>query len=99
MSLVDLFHLDNDMKEKLQDFYPTMKSDKPPYTLDSTSRFEYQQPQLHGNLKNSTTRYGCNSRRQNPAIGAGKNHSYSNLTSYLNAIPILLFNESQGHMK
>ena len=60
------------MQESLKNFYPTMKSDKPLYTLDSTKRFDYQQPQRHGSLKNNTSRYGCNARRQVPARGAGK---------------------------
>ncbi|XP_065058142.1 testis-expressed protein 26-like isoform X2 [Rhopilema esculentum] len=63
------------MQESLKNFYPTMKSDKPPYTLDSTKRFDYQQPQRHGSLKNNTSRYGCNARRQVPARGAVPNIS------------------------
>lgn len=66
-----MFLLGGQLKETMLNYYPQMKSDKPPYTLDSTSRFEYQKPQLHGNLKNNTSRYGCNTWRHVPAIGAG----------------------------
>ena len=51
---------------------PLLNSVKPPYTLDSTKRIDYQQPQVRVDLKNNTTKYGCNSLKHIPATGAGK---------------------------
>jgi len=49
------------------------RSNKPRYSLDSTTRDVYQKPQRNGNLKNNTTRYGCNSLKHIPATGAVPN--------------------------
>ena len=48
------------------------KLNKPRYSLDSTTRDVYQMPKINGNLKNNTTRYGCNSLKHVPATGAGE---------------------------
>ena len=63
---------DVQVQTALEGCYPISKAEKAPFTLDSTSRFEYQPPCLHENLKNNTLRYGCNTRKNVPALGAGK---------------------------
>ena len=45
---------------------------KPPYTLDSTSRYSYQIPAAKSELSESLTRFGCNKHKYKPAVGAGR---------------------------
>ena len=59
------------MEEAMANISPGVKSNKPPHKLDSTKRIDYQNPQRHGNLKNNTSRYGCNSLKHIPATGVG----------------------------
>ena len=44
---------------------------KPPHTLDSTSRYTYQIPVVRDELSGNFTRFGCNSNKYKPAVGAG----------------------------
>lgn len=59
------------MEEAIANISPDVKSNKPPRKLDSTNRLDYQNPQRHGNLKNNTSRYGCNSLKHISATGVG----------------------------
>lgn len=44
---------------------------KPPYTLDSTTRYTYQTPVVKSELAGNLTRFGCNKNKYKPAVGAG----------------------------
>jgi len=44
---------------------------KPPYTLDSTTRYSYQAPAVKSEMSRNLTRFGCNKKKYKPAIGAG----------------------------
>lgn len=44
---------------------------KPPYTLDSTTRYTYQTPAVKSELAGNLTRFGCNKNKYKPAVGAG----------------------------
>jgi len=46
------------------------KLDKPPYTLDSTVRYDFQVPVLKPEFAGNMTRYGCNKNKYRPAVGA-----------------------------
>ena len=46
--------------------------EKPPHTLDSTVRYDFQVPVLKPEFAGNLTRYGCNKNKYRPAVGAGK---------------------------
>jgi len=57
---------------------------KPPYTLDSTSRYSYQTPAVKSELsENLSRRFGCNKNKYKPAVGA---------------VPTVLYNSPQMHL-
>lgn len=45
---------------------------KPPYTLNTTSRYSYQAPALKGEMSENLSRFGCNKNKYKPAVGAGR---------------------------
>ncbi|KAK3701732.1 hypothetical protein QZH41_018895 [Actinostola sp. cb2023] len=53
---------DGDLREHLP---------KPPYTLDSTSRYSYQKPDVYNELQCNLSRYGCNKNKYKATMGAG----------------------------
>eukprot|EP00112_Aurelia_sp_Birch-Aquarium-sp1_P002733 Seg1303.10 transcript_id=Seg1303.10/GoldUCD/mRNA.D3Y31 product="Testis-expressed protein 26" protein_id=Seg1303.10/GoldUCD/D3Y31 len=61
---------DLQISDSLRILIPTVDADKAPYTLDSTTRYQYQRPERHDNLKNNTSRYGCNLMKKVPSVGA-----------------------------
>ena len=42
---------------------------EPPYSLDSSTRYTYQNPDLQPELKGNTLRYGCNKKKNQAAAG------------------------------
>ena len=49
-----------------------LKIEKPPHTLDSTVRYDFQVPVQKPELEGNLSKYNCNRNKYRPAIGAGK---------------------------
>jgi len=56
---------------------------KPPYTLDSTTRYSYQAPAVKSEMSRNLTRFGCNKKKYKPAIGAVPTVSYNSPQMHL----------------
>ncbi|XP_020629597.1 uncharacterized protein LOC110066695 isoform X2 [Orbicella faveolata] len=56
---------------------------KPPYTLDSTTRYTYQTPAVKSELAGNLTRFGCNKNKYKPAVGAVPTVSYNSPQMHL----------------
>lgn len=60
---------DESKKSLPSKFVNTQKNVVPDYTLNTTVRVDYQKPSYKGNLSGNTTRYGCNNKGRQPAVG------------------------------